>query len=175
MYASLTKCSMIGVCLLRQYERRYCSQKEIQKMKISTQTRYAVRFLCALACQIEIKDRVTTKEIAQKEGLSEKYLESIASKLCKAGYIQGKKGIYGGYQIIKPVESISLCDIAEVMESNFFVIHCVSEPESNCKNYVDCCFLNAWNKISDTLKTSMQEMKLSDFLPPSTQQISKSE
>src|SRR5690242_17914101 len=92
-------------------------------MKVSTKTRYALRFLVELALHEDNNEdarRMTTDEIAQNQGISEKYLEAIAAKLKKAGYISSVRGVNGGYNLVKPTSEICIGDVMRFMESSFF-------------------------------------------------------
>lgn len=111
-------------------------------MKISTQTRYALRFLLELAVH-ELNPnnsaiKMTTQEIASSQQISEKYLESIASKLRKNGFINSIKGVNGGYWLAKSPDSITLGDIMRVMENEYFVVHCINDPQKRCPNFEGC-------------------------------------
>ena len=73
-------------------------------MKISTNSRYALRFLMRIAMS---EGRVTTLSVANAEGISEKMLERIAAKLKKSGFVESVKGIGGGYELAMPAEQIT--------------------------------------------------------------------
>lgn len=127
-------------------------------MKISTQTRYSLRMLSELAMHAETGIRITTKQVAQSQGLSEKYLESIATKLQKGGLISSTKGFGGGYRLALPASEITLGRVMRLMETNYFVTHCVKDPEKDCKVYKTCViheFLdvveNAMSKVVDNV------------------------
>ena len=69
-------------------------------MKISTKGRYAVRLLLDLALY-NTKDPIALKDIAKRQGISEKYLEQIIAILNKAGYVRSIRGAQGGYVLAK--------------------------------------------------------------------------
>ena len=69
-------------------------------MKISTKGRYAVRVMLDLA-EHNNGESVKVKQIAERQGLSEKYLEQIIAILNKAGYVRSSRGAQGGYRIAK--------------------------------------------------------------------------
>ena len=90
-------------------------------MRISTKTRYGVRFLLELASVEEPVNpsfRLTTQQIARRQGISEKYLESIAARLKKGGFVCASKGQNGGYWLAKPIANISVGDVIRVMETS---------------------------------------------------------
>lgn len=121
-------------------------------MKISTQTRYAIRFLCELSACSENRNRVTAKQIAENQRISEKYLESIAAKLCRNGYVDSLKGVGGGYALVRPIDQISVGEIIDLMEKRFFEIHCVPNPQETCVNYETCPIAVYWEEVATMLQ-----------------------
>ena len=86
-------------------------------MLISTKGRYALRVLIDLAEQSD-GEYVPLKDIAQRQEISQKYLESIMSALSKAGMVDGAHGKGGGYRLKKPAEEYSVKDILAVTETS---------------------------------------------------------
>ncbi|MBQ1688975.1 MAG: Rrf2 family transcriptional regulator, partial [Lachnospiraceae bacterium] len=73
-------------------------------MKISTKGRYALRLMIDLA--LNDQDRlVRIKEVAERQKVSDKYLEQIVSILNKAGYVRSIRGPQGGYRLAKKPEA----------------------------------------------------------------------
>ncbi|MEG1773726.1 MAG: Rrf2 family transcriptional regulator, partial [Oscillospiraceae bacterium] len=95
-------------------------------MKISTNSRYALRFLTRLA---NAEGRMTTMSIAHAEGISEKMLERIAAKLGREGFIRSIKGIGGGYELARPSEEITVSQVLQTMETPYLPLHCIEEHE----------------------------------------------
>ena len=131
-------------------------------MKISTQTRYAIRFLYELSVNGSGQKRVTAKQAAESQGISEKYLESIAAKLCRNGYVNSIKGVGGGYALARPIEEISVGEIIELMEKQFFEIHCVPNADTDCVNYEGCAVADFWEEVSGVFREKTFGTKLSE-------------
>lgn len=134
-------------------------------MKISTQTRYAVRLLLELALHEEVEpkgNRLTAEEIARRQGISEKYLESIAAKLRKGGFILSAKGVNGGYLLAKPAAHIRLGDVMRLMESTYFAVHCVADPAVCCPNYNGCVLARVWESLEETVSRALDGVSLED-------------
>lgn len=91
-------------------------------MKISTNSRYALRFLLRLSLAPE-GCRVTTMSVAEQEGISEKMLERIAARLRKEGYVRSAKGVGGGYCLARPAEEITVGEVLRLMETSLSLIH----------------------------------------------------
>ncbi len=135
-------------------------------MKISTKTRYAIRFLLELALfenDASETGRLTTDIAAHKQRLSEKYLESITPKLTGAGIISSVRGVKGGFALAKPASEIRVGDIMRLMESNFFVIHCNKQYQQNCVNFPDCILEGFWENMADTLANFANQLTLEDL------------
>lgn len=135
-------------------------------MKITTQTRYGMRFLLELALHESDRtqtDKVTTQQIAQKQGISEKYLESIAAKLKKGGLVFSSKGVNGGYWLAKPIDEICLGDVMRLMETTYFTIHCVVNPEADCPNHKSCPLAKFWNSLEVSISDMVDGLSLEDI------------
>jgi Rrf2 family protein len=110
--------------------------------------------------------KITTQQIARKQGISEKYLEAIAAKLKKGGLIYSSKGVNGGYWLAKPVKEISLGDVMRLMESTYFEVHCgkfVGESVENCPNHSNCALANFWVNLEGTISELVDNLSLEDI------------
>ena len=76
-------------------------------MKISTKGRYAVRVMLDLALN-NSGECIKVKEIAGRQGISEKYLEQIIAVLHKAGYVKSVRGAQGGYRLAREPEAYTV-------------------------------------------------------------------
>ncbi|MCL2045125.1 MAG: Rrf2 family transcriptional regulator [Oscillospiraceae bacterium] len=133
-------------------------------MKISTQTRYAVRFLLELS-NTETKEKPTTlHQIAEKQGISDNYLESIATKLKKNGYLRSYKGSGGGYCLSRDIDDITLGEIMRLMESTYFQVHCTPDAKTTCVNYETCQIANAWDLLEQHISDLVNNLKLSQLV-----------
>ncbi len=128
-------------------------------MKISTQTRYALRFLLELSLT-EKNTRVTTHAIAKSQNLSEKYLEAIATKLRKAGIIASIKGAGGGYILAKEPSSITAGDITRLMETTFFDISCTDKPCEECAQFQMCAMRGVMMDMSEQFALILDELTI---------------
>ena len=84
-------------------------------MKISTKTRYGMRFMIDLA-QSQGEGRVALKDIADRQGLSKKYLEQVVAPLASAGLLDVTRGNQGGYRLSRDASAITLADIVAASE-----------------------------------------------------------
>lgn len=132
-------------------------------MIISTQTRYAVRFLLELAKSDEHDKPTTLRYIAKKQGISEAYLESIATKLRKHGYLKSYKGAGGGYCLTLAIDDITVGEIMRLMETTYFQIHCTVDAEETCDNYRECLIAQAWQLLETQIDSIVDNVKLSQL------------
>ena len=84
-------------------------------MLISTKGRYALRVMLELA-QYPEGEYVPLMVVAESQGISEKYLESIISALSKSGFVDGLRGKGGGYRLNRPVEEYTVGSILRIVE-----------------------------------------------------------
>ncbi len=90
-------------------------------MKLSTRGRYGVRLLIDLADHAN-EAQVTLASIAQRQGISMRYLEHIAVLLKRAGYIRSIKGASGGYSLASDPSKIVIGDVLRVLEGDLWVV-----------------------------------------------------
>ena len=85
-------------------------------MKLSTKGRYGLRALIDLA-QNSTEEPVSITSIAERQEISERYLEQLMSKLKKSGIVKSIRGAAGGYILARPMEEISVGDILRALEA----------------------------------------------------------
>ncbi len=114
-------------------------------MKISTKGRYGLRIMTDIA--VNGQDCcVSLKEIAEREKLSEKYLEQIINLLSKEGLVKAVRGAKGGYHLTKSPKEITVEDILKATEGSLAPVAC-AEDNGKCENYCDCVTSFIWTEI----------------------------
>ena len=106
-------------------------------MKISTKTRYGMRFMIDLA-QSQGEGRVALKDIADRQGLSKKYLEQVVAPLASAGLLDVTRGNQGGYRLSRDASAITLADIVAASEDGLELLDCMGSL-SACERAEDFC------------------------------------
>ena len=81
---------------------------------------------------------VTLKEIAERQMLSEKYLESIVRELVRARLVEGLRGKGGGYRLSRPAEEINVRDVLHRLEGTLVPVACLEEGSKPCIRRDDC-------------------------------------
>ena len=116
-------------------------------MMISTKGRYALRVMIELAGQPEGK-LVALKEIAQRQGISEKYLEAIMKKLVEKGLVSGLRGKRGGYQLSRKPEECTVGEILRAAEDTLAPVACLGlSGEQGCPRSGQCVTLPIWKEL----------------------------
>ena len=95
-------------------------------MKLSTKGRYGTRFMLELALGYEKKQPILLREIAEKQGISLKYLEQIVILLRNSELIRSIRGAKGGYILAKSPENIKLSEILVALEGNMDIADCIT-------------------------------------------------
>ena len=131
-------------------------------MLISTKGRYALRVMLELA-QGEPGECMPLPVIAQRQGISEKYLESILSVLSKAGMLSALRGKGGGYKLAKAPEDYSVYDILCLTEGTLAPVACL-EAGQNCENSAACSTYPLWQGLDETVHNYLAGFTLVDVL-----------
>ncbi len=136
--------------------------KEVNSMLVSTKGRYALRVMIELARSAP-EEYITLVSIASEQGISEKYLESIVSKLAKAGLIEGLRGKGGGYRLTRRPSEYTMRDILSVTEDSLAPVSCLDCKPNKCERSKDCATLPVWERLDAIICEYMESVKLSDF------------
>lgn len=131
-------------------------------MKISTRGRYALRVMIDLALN-DSGDYIALKDIAQRQEISNKYLEQIISLLNKAGFLKTARGNMGGYKLSKEPKDYIVGDILRATEGELSPTYCLTE-EGTCSRKKDCKTYNFWKGLDDAIKEYVDSKTLEDLL-----------
>lgn len=130
---------------------------------ISTRGRYALRVLVDIA-EHGNGHFVKLDEIAQRQGLSEKYLESILAALTKHGLLHGKRSSFGGYMLTKPPQEYTIGSILQVTENTLAPVACLKESAAPCKNRQTCKTVAFWEEYFAVINDFLEKKTLADLL-----------
>jgi Rrf2 family protein len=133
-------------------------------MKISTKGRYALRLMIDLAIN-NTGTPVSLKDIARRQGISEKYLEQIIAVLNRADYVRSVRGAQGGYLLRKQPEDYTVGMILRLTEGSLSPVPCIEvDDEVNCDRQADCVTLILWKKINDAVRGVVDTITLQDLV-----------
>lgn len=132
-------------------------------MKISTKGRYALRLMLDLALN-NTKEPVRIKDIAQRQDISDKYLEQIISVLNKAGYVKSLRGPQGGYRLSKDPKEYTVGMILRLTEGSLAPVACLDDEVNECTRQDECVTLLLWEKLYTAIKGVVDEYTLADLV-----------
>lgn len=137
--------------------------REAIPMLVSTKGRYALRVMLELA-QSDSAVYMPLPLIAEKQGISEKYLESIISVLSKAGLVDGLRGKGGGYRLNRPPEEYTIGSILKLTEGSLSAVSCTSMGASACSRTECCQAKPMWDKLDRMIDGFFEGITLADLL-----------
>ena len=131
-------------------------------MMVSTRGRYALRLLVDLAEQDG--DRyITLREIAERQEISEKYLESIVKELVRAGILEGLRGKGGGYRLGRSADELNVLDVLQVMEGTLAPVACLEAGAKPCSRAADCRTLPLWKGLDKVVREYLGGFTIRDL------------
>ena len=132
-------------------------------MKISTKGRYALRLMLDIALN-DAKTPVRIKDIAERQQISDKYLEQIVSSLNKAGLVKSLRGPQGGYRLTKKPEEYTVGMILRLIEGSLAPVACLDDDINNCTRADRCPTLILWEKLYDAISEVVDNITLADLI-----------
>ena len=132
-------------------------------MKISTMGRYALRLMLDIALN-DAKTPVRIKDIAERQQISDKYLEQIVSSLNKAGFVKSLRGPQGGYRLTKKPEEYTVGMILRLIEGSLAPVACLDDDINNCTRADRCPTLILWEKLYDAISEVVDNITLADLI-----------
>ncbi len=133
------------------------------KMMISTKGRYAIRMMIDLAQHSE-DGFVPLKDIAERQEISLKYLESIVGILSKANYVTGLHGKGGGYKLNKKPEEYKISDILKLTEGSLAPVSCLEGSPNTCPRAGKCNTLPMWEKLYRLIDDFFSGITIKDLM-----------
>ena len=134
-------------------------------MIVPPKGRYALRVMIALAERRT--DRYTPlKEIAARQGISEKYLENILKTLEQHGLLQGLRGRGGGYRLTRPAGQYRISDILLLTEGSLAPVACLEPGAAACARAADCRTYGPWRGLDEAIRSYLDRVTLADLARP---------
>jgi len=136
-------------------------------MKISTKGRYGLKAIVDIAYSMQKLDEkcVSVKNIAERQGISENYLEQIMAPLKKARIVHSIRGANGGYYLAKPAEELTAGEVLRILEGPLVPVDCVVDGTNVC-GQVDCdlCVMKGtWRVIADKINEVIDVITISEL------------
>lgn len=132
-------------------------------MMISTRGRYALRMMADLA-KNESEGFVALKDIAERQGISKKYLEQIIPVLNRSGLLQTSRGFGGGYRLVKEPSEYTVGEILRVTEGSMAPVSCLESEKNTCPRCGECATLSIWQGLQNVVDSYLNGITLQDIL-----------
>ena len=132
-------------------------------MMISTRGRYALRILVDLA-EKQNDGYITLKETAERQEISEKYLESIVKDLVKARFVEGVRGKGGGYRLARPADEINVLEVLQSADGTLVPVACLEEGSEPCSRAAACRTLPLWKGLDKVISEYLGGFTVQDLV-----------
>ena len=132
-------------------------------MMISTRGRYALRVMVDLA-EHTTGAFTPLKEVAERQEISQKYLESIMSNLSKSGFVEGAQGKGGGYRLTRAPEDYKVGEILRLTEGSLAPVACLERSPMECERSAGCATLPVWQGLHKVICEYLDGITLQDIL-----------
>lgn len=130
---------------------------------ISTKGRYALRVMIDIAEQ-NSDDFIPLRDIAERQGISKKYLEIIVKKLVKGNMLMAVSGKGGGYKLCKKPEEYIVGEILELTEGSLSTVACLAKDAAPCPRSSNCKTLPMWSEFDKIVHNYFYGKTLADLI-----------
>lgn len=134
-------------------------------MKVSTRGDYASRALLSLALHSDEAGPTAVRDIAERTGLPQPYLEQILLALKGAGLVRSKRGVGGGYVLARHPKEIALSEILSAVDGPI-VVGDFGEPHADgaCDHEGQCVLLAVWADVGEAMRRLLEQLSLADLV-----------
>jgi len=130
---------------------------------VSTRGRYALRVIIDLA--ENAKDGyVPMREVAERQGLSLKYLERILPQLVADNLVEGVHGKGGGYRLSRDPSEISVAEVLKVSEGDIAPVACLEDGAKLCDRVDECRTISVWKGLNERINEYLESVKIADLM-----------
>lgn len=135
----------------------------MHKLRFSTRGHYGLKAVFDLAQHYGTKP-IPLKKVAERQHLSENYLEQLMAMLRKAGLVKSVRGAQGGYMLTREPALIKVGEIVRVLEGPIAPVYCVSEEDPGCCDESDYCITRTvWARVRDSIAAVLDGISLADL------------
>lgn len=138
-------------------------------MQIPRRVDYGLRAVIYLSDQQPGKCS-SIAEIAQKQGVPRKFLEKIIQDLVRAGLIQSKRGVAGGYMLARAADAITFCDVIEALEGPIAVNACM-EHAAGCDQIPRCTMIGVWSEVQRSVTEVLSRTTIAALRQPACREL----
>ena len=134
-------------------------------MRVSTRGDYACRALLSLALHADEAAPTSVRDIAERTGLPQPYLEQILLALKGAGLVRSKRGVGGGYILARAPAEIRLSDVVSAVDGPI-TLGDFGEPHQDgaCDHEGQCVLLAVWADVGEHMRRYLDALTLADIV-----------
>ena len=132
-------------------------------MRVSTKVQYGMLALADIALYSEKGSAVSGPEIAERQDISQKYLEQILMHLKQAGLIRAQKGLCGGYTLARPADQVKLAEILNALDNSILE---ETDPagETDVRNLRGAVSDCVWRELNRSVSAFAESITLSNIM-----------
>lgn len=131
-------------------------------MRLGTRARYGTRAMLDLAIHYE-QGPVVMKDVAQRQEVSESYLENLMIPLRASRLVRTERGSRGGYTLGRSPSEITLGEIVRTLEGSLAPVFCLDDPKL-CHRYSRCVTRVIWGRIHQAIAETLDGITLADLV-----------
>ena len=131
-------------------------------MKFSTKGRYALRMMLEFALHPDECTKII--QVAERQDISDKYLEKIVTILSRAGYVKSRRGAQGGYYLARPASEYTVGMILRLAEGSLVPVSCMEDEINPCSRADICATLMVWKKLDEAISGVVDNITLADLV-----------
>lgn len=132
-------------------------------MKLTTRSRYGLRTITYIACHDGGMTPTPLSEISEELKLSDAYLEQLLRLLKKKDLVSSVRGVKGGYVLSRPADQISVIEILNVLEGEFWLSDCAIAGDCP-KGISNCATRLIINRMNEAIYKSLKGVSLQDLV-----------
>lgn len=131
--------------------------------RIPTKPRYGLRAMLDVALHQKEGEPVLLKEIAERQAISERYLEHVVNSLRTGGLLRSVRGPKGGYYLSRSPQQITVMDVVNATSGSFQLMQCVEE-EGSCGRSSACATRVFWDRLYEAMREVLDDTTLEDLI-----------
>lgn len=128
-------------------------------MRFSAKSEYALRALVDMAGYYG-RGTIGAREIAQRQGIPERFLEQQITVLRKVGLVKSQRGAQGGVTLARAPEDITIYEVVEALEGPLSTVTCVGSNASDCAKSAQCALQDLWCQVGLAVERVLKGMTL---------------
>jgi len=133
-------------------------------MRVSAKELYGLRAMSEFADHFG-RGPLSLSRVAERQGISQAYLEQIAIDLRRAGLLRSKRGAHGGYYLARAPEATTIGDVIRALEGSILPIQCVADQKGlPCSMEEGCTARGIWEQVRDRLVETLDTITLADLI-----------